>query len=72
MNNNSIQILKDLCRRNGRYYDVLSTGEVITADRTEGTDAQIFVSISDAIDWEKGYITAGTKAEGRNTKCGNH
>lgn len=64
-------ILKDLCRRNGRYYEVLSSDEVVTAEQYTGEDGQIFPCIESAIEWEKGYITAGTTAEGRNTKCGN-
>ena len=53
-NKESIQILADLCRDNGRYC-CEEARMIITADRAEGTDAQAFSNINEAIEWEKGY-----------------
>lgn len=51
-----LQILKTLCRKNGREYSFTKDGCIVTFDKYDGCDGRISENIEQAIEWEKGYI----------------
>lgn len=48
--------LKELCTINGRVMTCTGKGKICTFDMYEGTDKQMFTTVKEAIDWEKGYL----------------
>ena len=56
-NNYELKELDILCRRNCRDYSFTRDGRIITFDKYDGCDGRISESISDAIEWEKGYLS---------------
>lgn len=62
MNDRKKKVLQDLCSRNGRAFCIDPDGTIYTIDKYEGTDGQSFPDMDAAINWEAGYITAGSMA----------
>lgn len=53
--NEQLNELKELCAINGRAIARTDKGKLFTFDIYEGTDKQMFTTVKEAIDWEKGY-----------------
>lgn len=61
-----VQILKTLCRKNGRDYSFTKDGRIVTFDKYDGCDGRISNNIQQAIEWEKGYIFSEKETSKQN------